>query len=367
MTTIHRRRFLLSAAATLAAPWCLSALPSPVLADDIVQTAVLDWPARVIQLKADPDELTPPVITALEIHRDGKVIATAGDDHVVRIYSLADGSQVQRLIKHDDWVRTIDYNRDGTLLATAGNDRRIFLWPITAEMTGEITPRQLAIHENAIAAAKFSDDGATLAVAGFERTVRLYRVSDGEVLWKADGPCDDLRTVAFSPDQRSLAVAGRCGSVRLLSTADGKLLREFVAHKQRVRALEFSPDGSFLASVGEDRTIHIQPLSDGAVGKNLPKRPAKVLAAYFYAPGKLAAAGSDNKVRLWDVVKQEEIGLLTGHSGSVAALGAQGSVLASAGYDTTVRLWTITENIAGGPKPTTPRIGTMPLQTLPLK
>jgi WD40 repeat protein len=243
------------------------------------------------------------------------------------------------------------------LLASAGNDRRILLWPTT----GEMKPRQLAMHEKAITAARFSDDGTQLAVVGFERAVRLYRVSDGEVLWKADGPCDDLRTVAFAPDQLSLAVAGRCGCIRLLSTVDGKQLREFSAHKQRVRALEFSPDGSYLASVGEDRTIHIQPLSDGAVGHNLPKRPVKVLAAYFYGPGKLAAAGSDNKVRLWDVVKQEEIGLLSGHSGSVAALGAQGSVLASAGYDTTVRLWTITENIAAGPKPTTPRIGTLPV------
>ena len=124
--------------------------------------------------------------------------------------------------------------------------------------------------------------------------------------------------------------------------------------------MEFSPDGGSLASVGEDRVVHIQPLSDGDVGKKLPQRPVKVLTAHFYAPGRLAAAGSDNQIRLWDVVKQEEIGLLAGHTGSVAALDSQGALLASAGYDTTVRLWTITENIAGV-QPAVPRIGTGPL------
>lgn len=356
MATIHRRRFLLTAAAALSAPWLLRA--SRVLAD--TPTAVLDWPARVIQLKSDPDEHTPPVITSLRIHRDGKVIATAGDDHIVRIYSLADGSQVQRLNAHGDWVRTLDYNREGTLLATGGNDRRILLWSAEVQPGATVKPRNFVIHPQAVTAVKFSDDGALLVAVGFEKSVRLYRVSDGELLWQADGPCDDLRTARFAPDQQSIAVAGRCGTVRFLRATDGKLIRDFRAHTQRVRALEFSPDGSYLASVGEDRKVHIQPLSDGDVGKNLPQRPVKVLAAHFYAPGKLAAAGSDNRIRLWDVVKQEENGLLEGHTGSVAALDSQGTLLASAGYDTTVRLWTITENIAGV-QPATPRIGTGPL------
>lgn len=359
MALINRRRFLLTAATALSAPWLWQA-NRPAYAQQ--QTAVLDWPARVIQLKADPDEHTPPVITGLKIHRDSKHIATAGDDHIVRIYSLADGKQVQRLDSHGDWVRAIDYNRDCSLLATAGNDRRILLWPGDVQPGATVKPRQFVLQPQAVTSVKFSDDGALLVAVGFERSVRLYRVSDGELLWQADGPCDDLRTARFAPDQQTIAVAGRCGTIRFLRTSDGKQVRDFRAHHLRVRAMEFSPDGSSLASVGEDRIVHIQPLSDGDVGKKLPQRPVKVLTAHFYAPGRLAAAGSDNQIRLWDVVKQEEIGLLSGHTGSVAALDSQGTLLASAGYDTTVRLWTITENIAGVPQPSIPRIGTGPLK-----
>jgi WD40 repeat protein len=356
MATIHRRRFLLTAAATLSAPWFLPA--SRVLAD--TPTAALDWPARVIQLKADPDEHTPPVITSLKIHRNGKFIATAGDDHIVRIYSLEDGQQVQRLNSHGDWVRTIDYNREGTLLASSGNDRRILLWPGEVQPGATVKPRELVVHPQAVTSVKFSGDGTLLVAVGFERSVRLYRVSDGALLWEVDGPCNDLRVARFAPDQQTIAVAGRCGGIRFLRTADGKVVRDFRAHTQRVRALEFSPDGSYLASVGEDRVVHIQPLSDGDMGRKLPPRPVKVLTAHFYAPGKLAAGGSDNRVRLWDVLKQEEVGLLEGHTGSVAALDSHGTLLASAGYDTTVRLWTITENIAGVPGTVSPRIGTAP-------
>ena len=61
----------------------------------------------------------------------------------------------------------------------------------------------------------------------------------------------------------------------------------------------------------------------------------------------LAAAGSDNLVRLWDVARQEELGLLTGHTGSIAALECHDKVLISAGYDTTVRIWSIADRVAG--------------------
>jgi WD40 repeat protein len=126
-----------------------------------------------------------------------------------------------------------------------------------------------------------------------------------------------------------------------------------------VRALAFSPDGDYLASTGEDRTIHIAPLSQGAEGYRLPIRPVKFMALAFFGPHHLAAAGSDNLVRLWNVADQMEIGILAGHTGTVAALDCLGKSLVSAGYDTTVRIWTITDNVAGAEKPAE-RVGTKP-------
>jgi hypothetical protein len=263
---------------------------------------------------------------------------------------------LHRLDGHTDWVRAIDYSPDGHWLASAGNDRRILIWD--AE-TGQLS-RELVKLDHAIAGLRFSHDGTLLASVGFSGIVRVHNVADGGLLLSRDAPCEDMRSVAFSPDDRMFACGGRSGAIRLLSTQQGDLLRDVAAHRQRIRAIAFSPDGSYLASAGEDRHIHIVPTGHEASSYSLPLRPAKVMSLVFYAPNLLATAGSDNKIRLWDVRDRSEIGILSGHTGSVAALDCQGSILASAGYDTTIRVWTISDHIAGEKRDGEKRLGALP-------
>src|SRR6059058_4176417 len=120
---------------------------------------VISWPSRVVQLPPDDDDHKPPVITAVRVHRGGQWLATAGDDHHVRVWSLLDGKLVHKLAGHTDWVRTIDYSPDGRILASAGNDRRIIFWDALSGAQRDT----LATHQAAIAAIRFSHDGKRLA------------------------------------------------------------------------------------------------------------------------------------------------------------------------------------------------------------
>lgn len=333
--TLSRRRFVLSVA-SLAAGMAVR----PGRASD-GSARLISWPSRVVQLPADDENHRPPVVTAVRLHRDGALLATAGDDHHVRVWSLADGHLVQKLEGHSDWVRTIDYSPDGRILASAGSDRQIIFWDAATGTQLDV----LGLQSAAIAAIRFTASGNHLAAVGFEESVRLYDTASKQVIARVAGPCADLRALAFSPEDHLLAVGGRCGSLRLLSMPQGELVRDVPAHRQRIRAIAFSSDGSYVASSGEDRLIHVVPIAGGP-GYSLPPRPAKVLAIAFYGPHHLAAAGSDNLIRLWDVQTKVEIGVLRGHTGSVAALECRGKVLVSAGYDTTVRIWDVGDQVA---------------------
>lgn len=318
--------------------------------------AVFSWPSRAIQLPTDPEDPKPPVVTALRVHREGQLLASAGDDHIVRVWDMADGRLRQRLALHTDWVRTVDYSPNGKILATAGNDRRILLWDaVEGKFTGELARRAEAVSH-----VHFSPDGTLLAAVGFQGTASVYDVTTGEEKHKFDTPCEDMRQVLFSPDGTAVATGGRCGTIRVHSLANGQTLRDIPAHKRRIRAISYSADGQFLASTGEDRSVHIMPMAAAGVGYRLPPRPVKLLSLVFYSATQLAVAGSDNMIRLWDVAQRQEIGLLSGHTGSVAALDCLGKFLISAGYDTTVRVWTISDNIAEGGVEDGKRIGSLP-------
>lgn len=73
----------------------------------------------------------------------------------------------------------------------------------------------------------------------------------------------------------------------------------------------------------------------------LPERPGKVLSLSFCGPDRLAAGGSDNLIRVWDLASQTEQVRLIGHTGSVGTLAwdAQRGQLVSGSFDTTVRIW----------------------------
>ena len=140
--SLSRRRFLAFSAS--AATVCLPAIRRASGAE----TLVVSWPSRVVQLPPDDEDHKPPVITAVRMHRDGQLLATAGDDHHVRVWSLADGKLVHKLQGHHDWVRTVDYSPDGKILASAGNDRQIIFWDAMSGTQLDV----LSVQQAAIAA-----------------------------------------------------------------------------------------------------------------------------------------------------------------------------------------------------------------------
>lgn len=294
-------------------------------------------PQTVFQLTPVNEGDEPPVVTSLELQPGGKLLALAGDDHVVRLWDVTSTREVRLLREHTDWVRTVAFSPDGQTLATAGNDRRLLLWDPEA---GQLR-RVLATQDSAITAIRFSPDGTQLAACGFNDTVLLYDLETGAVTQRLGCGCDDMRAIAFSPDGAQLAAAGRDGRVMWWNTGTGEIVHEAQPHRQRVRGVAFSHDGAQVISAGEDRQLSVMNARDGKLEFTLSTRPAKTLALNAFANGQVATSGSDNQIRLWELATRTQTARLVGHTGSVSALAYDRGLLVSGSYDTTVRLWKI--------------------------
>lgn len=301
-------------------------------------------PVRVIELKKSPSVEKIPVISGVAVDPSGKLLATAGDDHLLRIWNLDDGTVLYRLTAHSDWIKAVSFRPDGKAVATAGDDRRIRVWDITAATQ----PSELPEEPQAIHALVYSPDGQLLASAGFDDKVRLY-TADGRLPREFDGPGSDISAVAFSPDGTQLAAAGRTGTIRLWNVATGSKQVDIQASSQRICALAYSPGGRRLAAAGDDRVIRLfDPLS-GKISTALPQRPAKIRAIIFCDEVLLASGGTDNTIRLWNLTANSEQNQLIGHTGTVGALAynPQTGTLISGSFDTTVRVWKISNQNQG--------------------
>jgi WD40 repeat protein len=259
---------------------------------------------------------------------------------------------------------TVAFSPDGKRIASAGGEQlaagrsEITIWDAA---TGKVE-RRLEGHAAPVACVAFSPDGKYLASAEDQKglsegTVKVWEAATGQVAANFAGHA----CVAFSPDGQRLACAARQKSVKdylvvVRNWVAGMQVRAFKVPDTLVTSVAFSPDGKRLAAgsyvrVGGGMSLlgppgvagpsaRIWDLDSGA--ERVLKHPGGI-AGVTFSPGgeRLATAGGDKNVKIWEAATGRELRTLTGHTFIVSsvAYSPDGRRLASASWDQTVKVW----------------------------
>jgi WD40 repeat protein/beta-lactamase regulating signal transducer with metallopeptidase domain len=280
------------------------------------------------------------VVLAVAYSPDGTLLASAGDDAVIRLREVASGRLVGQLEGHKDAVSCVVFSPDGRTLATGSYDRTVKLWDVA-------TRRQkmtLKGHTSWVFSVAFAPDGASLASGGHDKTVRIWDVGTGSEIVTLAGHNGSVRVVSFAPagDDCLLASGGADKLVLVWSARSRALRARLEGHQGTVRALMFSPDGATLATGGEDGEVRLWNTNSGAVRAVLVGHSDMVTCLVFSPRGGVLATGSlDSSVKLWETHGGRERASLQGHLDGVSALAfaPDGRQMATAGFDGSVRLW----------------------------
>ncbi len=156
-----------------------------------------------------------------------------------------------------------------------------------------------------------------------------------------------ISAVSFSADGKSL-YAGGYHEVTVWDIASGKLKKRFQSIAQRTYALRLSADGKSLAVVGGDPGVWgevrlIDVASDNLV-RVLHTSGNVALDAAFDPSGKrLAVAGADAQVVVYDVATGKRLHVLTGHTDWVTSLAwdKDGKRIATSSRDKTAKVFDV--------------------------
>jgi serine/threonine protein kinase/WD40 repeat protein len=185
----------------------------------------------------------------------------------------------------------------------------------------------------------FSPDAALLGYCRSGSKPHVWRVTDGTPV--LHDPPPDCPALVFSPDSRTYV------------HADGNhiVTRDVTNGNERARwqagglvlALAFSPDGTRMAArLPVEEKVQVFRTATGEVTADLATGNNSGSALCWHPDGnRLAVAGEDAGIQIWNVDLQRKVATLRGHVPQVTTLSFHpgGGLLASSGWDGTLRLW----------------------------
>jgi serine/threonine protein kinase/WD40 repeat protein len=183
------------------------------------------------------------------------------------------------------------------------------------------------------------DERFLLTLGSLAERLRVWRVADGQPVLR-----DEPRGCwghAFSPDGQRLAV-GHQGWVLVFDLETGQEVKRWRLPAQAC-TLAFHPNGTRLA-VGYVQSS-VASVYDAVNGRLLTDLPVGVIYGQIVAwhpdGRRLAVAGHDPRIQIWDVAASRKLATLEGHVQAVTALTfhPDGELLASHGWDGLLLLW----------------------------
>lgn len=165
----------------------------------------------------------------------------------------------KRFEAHSDVVNSAVLSPDARVLATAGHDKLIHLWSVES---GDLI-RTLKGHNAAVYDLAFHPNGSMLASASADETIKVWDVSTGDRLDTFGQGEGEQYAVRFSRDGQRVIAAGadkriRCWQIpKQFSTEVSTMTHSVFAHEGAVLSLEISDDSQYIVTVGEDRSVKL--------------------------------------------------------------------------------------------------------------
>ncbi len=228
-------------------------------------------------------------ILALALSPDGKKLASAGTDRLLRVWDLPTGKLEHTIENHADWVFGLAFSPDGKQLITGSRDKTAKVWDLAAKESVVTFPD----HQNPVYAVAMTPDGKLGISAGEDNQVRQWQATDqskqiGKQTKVLGAHAKAVFRMAQNHDAKNplLATCSADGTVKLWNPATGAALKTLTGETDWVYAVAISPDSQLVAGGSWNGEVRVWKVADG-----------KEAVAFNASPGYAAPAVKTAEVK----------------------------------------------------------------------
>lgn len=258
------------------------------------------------------------------ISDDGTFVAISENSGRVRVYDVATGTVVARMLGSTGPLWGLAFTSGGRSMVTLGSDSIVRVWDSTTGQVPFVVP--LSAHSSQVAGA-ISRDCTRNAGLGWG-DVRMMDTVTGRELW-LNVISRDLGTAAvdFTEDGSRLVVAGFDRMIFVLDSETGVVVRKYPAQKTRQVAVACL--GELIATATQEAKIAVfGPNVDEAARVFSPGGVGACLAMAGGADGSRLAIAREGMVTVYDAPGFGVLGTIAIPRASALALNSDGTILA---------------------------------------
>lgn len=235
-------------------------------------------------------------INDIDFSPDGQLIATAGDDNLVKIWFADSGTIKTTLFGHEDYVIALDFSPDSTRLISGGQDSTVILWDIAGGSYDTLRSENIG----SITAVSFSPNGDRI-MAGAYKSVVVWDAFSREEIQQLSGNRASLYDVDFSPDSSSMFTSS--SGIKVFDWVNGLERFNLSAHSGEVNSVAFSADGNLMVTGSWDYTAKLWAANLKIETLRLKEIQTINSNASYSPDGKwIAVVGNNGQILIYDAL-----------------------------------------------------------------
>ncbi len=270
-------------------------------------------------------------VTAVALNSNGQIAAVGLSNNTIQLMEMKEGKELKKLTGHGGAISSLIYLDDNRILS-ASADKTLRLWDAK-----DGNAKATLNHVGPITALTKSKDGKLIA-AGSGKTVKVWQLQGNKEVTSFETQAD-IRSLSFSPDNNRLVVGEADNKARVYGL-DGKLV-EFFSHEGPVLAVDYHSDNKRIVTAGADKQAKVW--TSALVWQKEHGSPTNQV---IFSPNNQVFSAGEKTVKIWNSSDGKELKSIPAHDSAVVGLGitSDSQKLATAGADKVVKVWDLGGN-----------------------